>query len=168
MIRIFGSGCALVITLLLLCAGVVSTDSAASTSGALVKPLDHSVISQGFGCTDITLEPFNPSCPSKHWHSGIDLVAAMGTAVRAMASGTVTVINDRNGYGLHVIIDHGNGISTLYGHLSASAVVTGEDVVSGEVIGAVGTSGNSTGPHLHFEIRRNGVPQDPTEDLPLP
>ena len=168
MIKYFGGGCALTLLLILLCTGVVAGDGIDSSGNQLVKPLLHATISQGFGCTSVTLEPFNPSCPSKHWHSGIDLVAPFGTPVFAIASGTATVINDKSGFGLHIIIDHGGGITSLYGHLIRVDVANGEDVVSGEVIGAVGSTGNSTGPHLHFEIRRGGVPENPMEDLPLP
>jgi len=72
------------------------------------------------------------------------------------------------GYGLHVIIDDGGGLSTLYGHLDSVAVTAGDDVLAGEVIGTLGSTGNSTGPHLHFEVRRDGIAEDPREDIALP
>lgn len=168
MIRMFGGGCGIAVFLLLLCAGAISADETDGSATALVKPLTHSFISQGFGCTTVVIEQFDAACPSRHWHSGVDLVASMGTPVFAIASGTATVIHSATGYGLHILIAHGSGISSLYGHLSEVDVVDGEDVVAGEVIGRVGSSGNSTGPHLHFEIRKNGVPENPMEELPLP
>jgi murein DD-endopeptidase MepM/ murein hydrolase activator NlpD len=72
------------------------------------------------------------------------------------------------GYGLHVVIDHGGGLSSLYGHLDTALVMTGDFVTAGQVIGTVGSSGNATGPHLHFEIRRDGIAEDPGLDLTLP
>ena len=82
--------------------------------------------------------------------------------------GTVTVIVSVSGYGLHVVIDHGSGLSSLYGHLDTVLVENGEEVAAGQVIGTVGSSGNATGPHLHFEIRRDGIAEDPRLDLVLP
>jgi murein DD-endopeptidase MepM/ murein hydrolase activator NlpD len=70
------------------------------------------------------------------------------------------------GYGNHVIIDHGNGFATLYAHMNSIFVKPGESVVAGQQIGSVGNTGNSTGPHLHFEIRYQGVPRDPLSYLP--
>ena len=145
--------------------------AAQATLGAspqFVKPVEGAHISQPFGCTTLSSEPYDPSCPSKHFHSGIDLAVAAGTPVHATLSGVCRVIDDRTGYGLHVIIDHGQGLSSLYAHLESVAVTSGESVAAGQVIGRVGSTGNSTGPHLHFEIRMNGVPQDPQSYLQLP
>ena len=72
------------------------------------------------------------------------------------------------GYGLHVIIDHDGGLSSLYGHLNSVLVESGDVVLAGEVIGTVGSTGNATGPHLHFEIRRDGIAEDPRLDVALP
>jgi murein DD-endopeptidase MepM/ murein hydrolase activator NlpD len=142
---------------------------AVNTSGvAFVKPLAHSWISQGFGCTSFSLEPIDLACPHHHWHSGIDLAAARGTPVMATLPGVATVILSATGYGLHVIIDHGGGLSSLYGHLDTVTIATGDYVTGGEVIGTVGSTGNATGPHLHFEIRRDNIPEDPRLDLALP
>ena len=135
---------------------------------AFVKPVHRAGISQGFGCTGVSIEPSDPSCPGGHWHSGIDLAVAWGTAVYAAAPGVARVILSARGFGLHVVIDHGGGLASLYGHLSSVAVDNGAPVVAGQLIGAVGTTGNSTGPHLHFEIDRNGVPEDPRGLVPLP
>jgi murein DD-endopeptidase MepM/ murein hydrolase activator NlpD len=142
---------------------------AGSESGAgFVAPVRDAWISQGFGCTRFLFEPVDRSCPGGHWHSGIDLAAALGTPVMATLPGIATVVLDATGYGLHVIIDHGDGLSSLYGHLDTVLVVTGNAVAAGEVIGTVGSSGNATGPHLHFEIRRDGIPEDPRLDVSLP
>jgi murein DD-endopeptidase MepM/ murein hydrolase activator NlpD len=140
----------------------------ASTGVAFVKPLAHSWISQGFGCTSFSFEPVDLACPGHHWHSGIDLAAARGTPVMATLPGIATVVISATGYGLHVIIDHGGGLSSLYGHLNTVTVTTGDYVEAGEVIGTVGSTGKATGPHLHFEIRRDGIAEDPRQDLALP
>lgn len=94
-------------------------------------------------------------------HDGIDIGASTGTAIRAADGGTVTLSGWYYGYGLTIIIDHGGGYKTLYGHNSANYVSVGEKVFQGQTIGAVGNTGNSTGPHLHFEIQYFGVPQNP-------
>jgi murein DD-endopeptidase MepM/ murein hydrolase activator NlpD len=78
------------------------------------------------------------------------------------------VVFSAGGYGLHVIIYHGGGLSSLYGHLDAVIVSSGEYVLAGQVFGTVGSTGNATGPHLHFEIRRDGIAEDPRQDLALP
>ena len=108
------------------------------------------------------------ACAGGHWHSGIDLAAARGTPVVATLPGIVTVIVSPTGYGLHVVIDHGGGLSSLYGHLDTVVVASGDVVTAGQVIGTVGSTGNATGPHLHFEIRRDGIAEDPLLDLALP
>jgi murein DD-endopeptidase MepM/ murein hydrolase activator NlpD len=133
-----------------------------------VKPVNGAWVSQGFGCTTYAFEPADPQCPGGHWHSGIDLAAARGTPVHATRGGVADVMLSAFGYGLHVIIDHGSGLSTLYAHLDSLAVASGEWVVADQVIGAVGSSGNSTGPHLHFEVRRDGIAEDPRMDMTLP
>ena len=94
-------------------------------------------------------------------HHGVDLGVPLGTDVHAMASGTVTLAGAKPGYGLAVEIDHGWGWSTLYGHLSAVDVQVGERLRAGTRLGASGNSGISTGPHLHFELRRFGRSRDP-------
>ncbi|MFN2466801.1 MAG: murein hydrolase activator EnvC [Gaiellaceae bacterium] len=94
-------------------------------------------------------------------HEGIDLGAGYGTPIRAASSGTVIHAGWLGGYGNLVIIDHGGSISTAYGHQSSIAVGTGQSVSQGQVIGYVGSTGHSTGPHLHFEVRVNGGAVDP-------
>ena len=154
-----------------LCGGTaIAAGSTATSAGgvAFVKPLAHSWMSQGFGCTNFVFEAVVLACPGHHWHSGIDLAAARGAPVMATLPGVATVVISATGYGLHVIIDHGGGLSSLYGHLDTVTVVTGDHVDAGEVIGTVGATGNATGPHLHFEMRRDGVAEDPRRDLALP
>jgi murein DD-endopeptidase MepM/ murein hydrolase activator NlpD len=92
------------------------------------------------------------------YHQGLDIATAIGTPVLAADSGTVTIAGwpDNSGYGNRVMIDHGNGFTTLYAHLSKISVVAGQTVNRGDRIGAEGSTGRSTGPHLHFEIRKGG------------
>jgi murein DD-endopeptidase MepM/ murein hydrolase activator NlpD len=94
-------------------------------------------------------------------HEGIDLGAAYGTPIAAAAAGTVIYAGWMGGYGNLTVIDHGGGLSTAYGHQSNIAVALGQQVAQGEIIGNVGSTGHSTGPHLHFEVRVNGAPVDP-------
>jgi murein DD-endopeptidase MepM/ murein hydrolase activator NlpD len=90
----------------------------------------------------------------------------MGTPVDAAASGTVAVAGVQNGYGNVVYIDHGNGLQTRYGHLSHIDVVVGQQIKRGERLGLVGSTGRSTGPHLHYEVRINNQPVNPRPYLP--
>jgi len=94
-------------------------------------------------------------------HTGIDIAAASGTPIRAAATGTVVHAARWGGYGNCVILEHGGGLATLYGHCSRLAVNKGGTVTEGQVIAYVGSTGLSTGPHLHFEVRRDGRPVDP-------
>ena len=96
-----------------------------------------------------------------HTHKGIDIAATRGTPILATASGTVTFAGWSGGYGYLVKIDHGNGVETYYGHCSKLYVSAGDTVEAGEQIAAVGSTGNSTGNHLHFEIRLNGKQVNP-------
>jgi len=96
-----------------------------------------------------------------HAHKGMDIAAPLGSPVWSMAVGTVSSVRFRQGYGLTVLIDHGDGRQTLYAHLGATIVHAGDEVVHGTVIGQVGMTGRSTGPHVHFELRKNGVAVDP-------
>lgn len=100
-----------------------------------------------------------------HTHQGLDIATKTGTPIKAAADGTVTFSDEQGGYGNLIIINHGNGIQTYYGHCSKLYVKEGQKVTAGDVIAAVGSTGNSTGPHLHFEIRQNGKYVNPTNYL---
>jgi murein DD-endopeptidase MepM/ murein hydrolase activator NlpD len=99
------------------------------------------------------------------FHAGIDIAAPYGTPVRAAADGDVMYAAFGSGYGREVSINHGHEVSTVYGHMSAMAVVPGEHVTRGQIIGYVGQSGRSTGPHLHYEVRVHLVPVNPHKYL---
>jgi len=100
------------------------------------------------------------------FHTGIDIAAPYGTSVKASRSGRVVRASWLGAYGYSLIIDHGSGVTTLYAHLSEFLVSKGEWVTRGQVIGRVGSSGNSTGPHLHFEVRVGGAHMNPLSFLP--
>ncbi len=108
---------------------------------------------------------FHPVLKKWKLHTGVDLAAATGTPIKAVASGKVIVSATLSGYGKTIIIDHGGGISTLYGHNSALLFSVGKTVAKGEVIAKAGSTGLSTGPHCHFEVRSNGSPVDPMKWL---
>lgn len=108
------------------------------------------------------IDPFNGEGA---FHSGVDIGSSYGHPIIAPADGVVTVTETMGGYGKTIMIDHGNGISTRYGHLSGFAVTAGQRVQRGEVIGYVGESGRSTGPHLHYEVRINDTPVNPYKYL---
>lgn len=104
----------------------------------------------------------HPIWGDMRFHAGEDIGAPSGTPILAADSGVATVIpNNGNGYGNYIMINHGGGRVTLYAHMSAFAVSNGATVTQGQVIGYVGSTGNSTGPHLHFEVRVNGATTDP-------
>ncbi len=111
--------------------------------------------------------PFGGRTPFQRFHTGIDLAAPIGTPIYAAKAGQVATAGwSRGGFGLHVILDHGASHETVYAHMSRVAVRPGEWVERGEIIGYVGSTGWSTGPHLHFEVRVNGVPRNPMAFLP--
>ncbi len=116
-----------------------------------------------------TSSPFgwriHPILGYRRFHAGLDFAASYGSKIRAADSGTVIFAGWYGGYGRAVIIDHGNGMTTLYGHTSELYVSEGQAVERGQAIAAVGSTGFSTGPHLHFEVRRNGTPVDPANYL---
>jgi murein DD-endopeptidase MepM/ murein hydrolase activator NlpD len=108
------------------------------------------------------IDPFNGEGA---FHSGVDIGSSYGHPIVAPADGIVTMTDTMGGYGKTIMINHGNGISTRYGHLSGFAVTTGQHVQRGEIIGYVGESGRSTGPHLHYEVRINDTPVNPYKYL---
>lgn len=103
----------------------------------------------------------HPILKVKKFHSGIDIGAGSGSSIVAAASGTVTMAQTYGGYGKTVMIDHGGGMVTLYAHCSKLNVSVGQKVSKGQNIALVGSTGQSTGPHLHFEVRKNGATQNP-------
>ena len=131
---------------------------------ALLWPVIGGTITQPFGPTSFALEP--PLGQYAHFHTGVDIAAVYGTPVIAAADGLVVSVQHTGvGYGNYVIVAHGGGFLTLYGHLANTAVVEGQHVTRGELLGHIGTSGLSTGPHLHFEVRYNGAVVDPMRYL---
>jgi len=108
------------------------------------------------------IDPFNGEGA---FHSGVDISAEVGSPVIAPADGVVTYADFLGGYGRAVMVDHGHGISTRYGHLAAFAVAAGQQIHRGDTIGYVGLSGRSTGPHLHYEVRINDTPVNPYKYL---
>lgn len=111
-------------------------------------------------------DPFGGSSPE--FHSGQDISAERGTPVYAAGIATVKFAGTQGGYGQIVILDHGDGITTRYGHLSKIEVVSGQQLARGELLGRVGSTGRSTGPHLHYEVRINEEPVNPRAYLPAP
>ncbi len=136
-------------------AGITTPESA---PGALAWPVTG-VITSPFGWRR------SPFGSTPEFHQGLDIGANMGTPVKAAASGTIISAGWYGGYGNYILIDHGGGMSTGYGHLSRIDVSNGQQVQRGQLIGAVGSTGMSTGPHLHFEVRISGKPVDPTAYL---
>ena len=144
-----------------------TTTYASASSSNYTSGMSSSKVSLGITLT----EPVSGTITSRfgsnesirnHTHAGLDIAAPKGTAIKAAASGTVTYAgNAGDGYGNYVIISHGNGVTTVYAHCSSLLVSAGQTVSKGEVIAKVGSTGNSTGNHLHFEVRVNGVAYNP-------
>jgi murein DD-endopeptidase MepM/ murein hydrolase activator NlpD len=140
---------------------------AQSIEFGLSWPVPHPRITQGFGPSPLLIEP--PYGPYAHFHTGIDLGDRSGTPILAAAGGVVSIsATNPGGYGNYVIVTHDQGFATLYGHLQASLVKAGDMVIQGQQIALMGSTGLSTGPHLHFELRLNGQPRDPSLYLPPP
>ncbi len=127
-------------------------------NGAISYPVDGEVTS-GFGYRR------HPILGYDKFHSGLDFGADSGTTIRSAASGVVIFADWYGGYGNTVIVDHGGGITTLYGHAEGFYIASGQAVQKGQPIAAVGSTGLSTGPHLHFEVRKDGEPIDPAQFL---
>lgn len=125
-----------------------------SAGGCAVRPVNAPVTSP-FG------PRIHPITGERRMHEGMDFGAGSGTPIRSCRAGRVTFAGWQGGYGNVVIVDHGGGMSTVYAHQSSFAVSAGQSVSAGQVIGYVGSTGMSTGPHLHFEVRINGSPVDP-------
>lgn len=127
--------------------------------GIFLAPVENPKISSTFG------PRVDPFLGTARMHNGMDMSAPEGTPIRASADGTVVIAAEQGGYGLCTVIDHGSGLGTLYGHQSVLAVKPGDVVKRGQVIGFVGSTGRSTGPHLHWEVRQFGQPVDPVTYL---
>ena len=143
-------------------------EEAAPTSGATGTyryPIAEYVLTQGYGCTTFNFYPYNESlgCP---WHNALDLAAPLGTPMLASDGGTVKYAGWCDcALGLYIEIDHQNGTSTTYGHMNAVYVETGQAVEQGEVIGEVGSTGFSTGPHTHFMVKVGDTVVNPLDYL---
>ena len=140
--------------------GTVNTKTTTSSGKvslgiSLIKPVSGTISSR-FG---------SRSSVRSSAHTGLDIAAASGTPIKAAASGTVTFSGYKGSYGNMIVISHGNGVQTYYGHCSKLYVSAGTQVSQGQTIAAVGSTGNSTGPHLHLEIRVNGVAYNPQNYL---
>lgn len=136
--------------------GSVNTSSKTSTAKAslgisLIRPVSGTITSR-FGAG---------SSLRRSSHTGLDIATSTGTPIKAAASGTVTFSGYKGSYGNMIVINHGNGVQTYYGHCSKLYVSAGTTVSQGQTIATVGSTGNSTGPHLHLEVRVNGVAYDP-------
>lgn len=126
------------------------------------SPLDRAALTSGFGSR------WHPVTGGYRSHLGIDLAAPAGTPVYAPSAGVVRFAQWYGGYGLFVVVDHGQGLLTRYGHLSQVNVVIGQQVAVGDLLALVGSTGLSTGPHLHYEVWLQGRPVDPLQFLPRP
>ena len=124
-------------------------------NGTFIRPIAGASINSGFGYRT------DPVTGTQAFHSGVDFSASCGTPIRAAGSGKVLSAASNSGYGNVTVINHGGGLATLYGHQSAFAVSAGQVVTQGQVVGYVGSTGKSTGCHLHFEVRVNGNPVSP-------
>ena len=145
--------------------GTPPTTAVTGDGTQLIWPAHGVTIAQPFGPSPYAFEPAYGGYP--HFHTGIDLAGPFGTPIVAAADGVVVAADVSSvGYGNHVIIAHAGGLLTLYGHLEAMLVKPGDAVKAGQPIGLLGSTGNSTGPHCHFEVRANGVPVDPRQFLP--
>ena len=127
-----------------------------------VMPVEAKWYSSGFG---VRIDPFSGRSA---FHEGVDFTAAMGTPIVAAAGGVVVYSDYHSEYGNMIDIDHGNDFVSRYAHASKRLVKLGQVVVRGQKIAEVGNTGRSTGPHLHFEVRHRGLPQNPSRFLKMP
>jgi murein DD-endopeptidase MepM/ murein hydrolase activator NlpD len=126
------------------------------SSGDMFTPTRNYQLTARFG---------QPGSWSSGYHTGLDFAAPVGTPVFSALAGTVVEAGWAGAYGNHLVVKHDNGVKTLYAHLSSAKVEVGDKVLRGEHIGAVGNTGNSTGPHLHFEVIKAGDPRNPASFL---
>jgi murein DD-endopeptidase MepM/ murein hydrolase activator NlpD len=145
--------------------GQIASSAGHSTKYRFIWPEPQAQISQPFGPSRLVLEPPYGGYP--HFHTGIDLVEPFASPVYAADDGVIALVgSSSSGYGRYVVIAHSGGLDTLYGHLSTTLVKVGQLVSQGQTIGLEGSTGNSTGPHLHFELRIKQQPIDPMPYLP--
>lgn len=152
------SGAAMVGITMGLTHNVTTADWVRASSAPNLWPVEGQIT----GSFGERIDPFNGEGA---FHSGVDISSNYGHPVIAPADGTVTFADFMGGYGKALMLDHGHGISTRYGHLSGYAVTVGQHVHRGDIIGYVGLSGRSTGPHLHYEVRINDTPVNPYKYL---
>jgi murein DD-endopeptidase MepM/ murein hydrolase activator NlpD len=145
--------------------GQIAASPGHSTKYRFIWPEPQAQISQPFGPSTLPLEPAYGGYP--HFHTGIDLVEPFASPILAADDGVVALVGvSSSGYGNYVVIAHSGGLNTLYGHLSTAVVKVGDAVTQGQPVGLEGSTGNSTGPHLHFELRINQKPVNPMLYLP--
>lgn len=133
------------------------------SEGGFVSPLENGwrdKVTSEFGYRN------NPTGTGSEGHTGLDMGVPLGTPVRAVKDGRVLFVRyKQTGYGYHLAIDHGGGLVTLYAHCSEILVTEGQEVKAGDIIARSGSTGRSTGPHLHLEVIQDGVPQNPRNYL---
>jgi murein DD-endopeptidase MepM/ murein hydrolase activator NlpD len=143
----------------------------AGDAGATAKPIPYAGDKSGLGALVMPVAGatvtgvFGETRPG-HLHEGVDLAVPTGTPVDAARGGTVIYAGPSGGYGIRVDVDHGNGFVTRYGHLAKTQVALGQTVTPGQQLGLADSTGDATGPHLHFELRQGGVAIDPRPYLP--
>ena len=142
--------------------GNLSMLSSAALADLTSTPTLWPVVGQLTGHFGERMDPFSGE---GEFHTGVDISSQYGGAVRVSADGVVIEADERGGYGRLVVVDHGFGVSTYYGHLSSFNVLVGQQLRRGDTIGNVGVSGRSTGPHVHYEVRINGAPVNPMRYL---
>jgi murein DD-endopeptidase MepM/ murein hydrolase activator NlpD len=138
----------------------IITKQARQAATPAIWPVGYRTISSGYGSRP------SPFGRGREYHSGLDIGAPYGTPIYATADGVVQTASYSGGYGNMVLIYHGYGFTTLYGHMSRMAVKRGQSVKRGQIIGYVGSTGRSTGPHVHYEVRVYGNPVSPFRYLP--
>jgi len=148
-------------TLLLIGVPVMQSYTPALPGAAFVYPIVSARLSSKFG------NRRHPIYKSVKHHNGVDLAAPEGAPIRAIADGTVVFADPHKGYGNLVVINHGDGLTSHYGHCHTMKVQPGMRIGAGQIIATVGKTGNVTGPHLHLEIREKGKPKNPKSFLPF-
>ena len=151
---------ALASTLVLIAGFLTVTIAHAIPGTSYVYPLVGTRISSNFG------KRAHPVAKAVRHHNGIDLAAPHGSHIRVIRDGVVVFADPYSGYGNIIVVQHDNGMTSHYGHCQTIIAKPGQKVKAGNIIGTVGSTGISTGPHLHFEIRLNGKPQDPEKYIP--